>query len=195
VAVTIRPARADDGPALRTIERLAGEQFRDVGLDAVAEAEPFPLAELTAYADAGRSWVAADADDREAPIGYALIDVVDGQAHLEQVSVLPDRQGTGVGRALIDRVAAWALETGRSAVTLTTFSAVPWNRPYYERLGFRVLDETEIGPDLRRLRDTEAAAGLDPRTRVCMRLDLPGPSPAAPPPPNRSSYPGHNRTR
>jgi hypothetical protein len=57
-------------------------------------------------------------------------------------------------------------------VTLTTFSDVAWNRPLYEHLGFRAMREHEIGPELRALRDTEAAHGLDPTTRVCMRFDL-----------------------
>jgi hypothetical protein len=78
-----------------------------------------------------------------------------------------------VGRALLGRVAAWAADAGRPAVRLTTFAEVPWNRPLYEHLGFRVLAEDEIGPELRALRATEAAHGLDPATRVCMRLDLP----------------------
>jgi hypothetical protein len=49
---------------------------------------------------------------------------------------------------------------------------VAWNRPLYEHLGFRVLDEQELGPELRVVRDRETADGLDPDVRVCMRLDL-----------------------
>ena len=66
----------------------------------------------------------------------------------------------------------WATETGRRSVTLTTFSHVPWNRPLYEHLGFRVLTEPEIGPELRALCEHEATLGLDPAVRVCMGLDL-----------------------
>jgi len=46
---------------------------------------------------------------------------------------------------------------------------VPWNRPLYEHLGFVVLTEEEIGPDLETVRRDEADSGLDPATRVCMR--------------------------
>ena len=88
------------------------------------------------------------------------------------VSVRPGHQGAGVGRALLDRVRDWAAATDRPALTLTTFTDVPWNRPLYEHLGFRVLAEAEIGPELQALRATEAAHGLDPATRACMRLDL-----------------------
>lgn len=164
----IRPSRPDEGPALQEIERLAGVRFRDVGLPDIADAEPATIQTLTEYANAGRSWVAVDDDDQ--PTGYVIVDEVDGDAHIEQFSVRPDHQGTGVGRALVDQVRAWAAENGRSAITLTTFSDVPWNRPLYEHLGFIVLAEHEIGPELRAGRDHEATLGLDPALRVCMRL-------------------------
>jgi GNAT superfamily N-acetyltransferase len=173
VGVTIRPARPQDGHALQEIERLAGERFRDVGLEAIADDEPPGLDTLAGYATDDRAWVATDeTDEAGAPIGYTLVDVVDDCAHIEQISVRPDHQGAGVGRALLDRVRDWAIETNRHAVTLTTFTDVPWNRPLYEHLGFRVLPDVEIGPGLRAVRETEAAHGLDPDTRVCMRLEL-----------------------
>jgi GNAT superfamily N-acetyltransferase len=168
--IRIRAARAEDGPDLQQIERLAGERFRSIGMAEVAEDEPPPLETLAGYAAAGRSWVAVD--ERGAPVGYVLVDEVDGDAHVEQISVLPDQQGRGVGRTLLDRVRGWALERGHGAVSLTTFSEVPWNRPLYEHLGFRVLSEDELGPELRAVRESEAAHGLDPSTRVCMRLAL-----------------------
>jgi len=92
--------------------------------------------------------------------------MVDGAAHIEQVSVVPADQGRGVGRALIDQVRRWAGENGLPALTLTTFTHVPWNRPLYEHLGFRVLGDEEIGPGLRAVMATEAAHGLDPASRV-----------------------------
>lgn len=172
VNVAIRPALPEDADALRNIERLAGERFREVGLDSIADDEPDSIEVLTQYALDGRSWVAID--DAGSSIGYVLVDVVDDCAHIEQVSVRPDRQGEGVGRALLDRVRLWAISTDRSAITLTTFGDVPWNRPLYEHLGFRVLSEIEIGPELRAVRETEARHGLDPATRVCMRFDVDG---------------------
>lgn len=168
--LAVRTSRREDGPALQEIERLAGERFRVVGLDAVADDEPASVDDLAEYAAEGRSWVAVDAADH--PVGYVLVDEVDGNAHVEQLSVRPDHQGLGVGRALLDRVRVWAIETSRSAISLTTFADVPWNRPLYEHLGFRVLGEDEIGPELRAVQEAETAQGLDPATRVCMRLDI-----------------------
>ena len=166
----IRPARPGDGPALQRIEVAAGERFRDLGMDDVADADPQSLDALAAYAAAGRSWVATGEGGE--PVGYVVVDVVDGCAHVEQVTVHPGYQGRGIGRALLDRVASWAAGQGLPALTLTTFGDVPWNRPLYEHLGFRALADSEVGPGLRAVRAAEAAHGLDPATRVCMRREV-----------------------
>jgi ribosomal protein S18 acetylase RimI-like enzyme len=167
VAIRIRAARPEDAAQLRAIELLAGERFRDVGMENIADDEPPPVETFARYATTGRSWVALD--DAGRPIGYVLVDEVDGNAHIEQVSVHPEHQGRGVGRALIDRVRDWAAAADLRAITLTTFRDVPWNAPLYRHLGFDVLSEVELGPELRALRSEEAAHGLDPATRVCMR--------------------------
>lgn len=170
MVAAVRPTRTGDAARLREIEQFAGEQFRAVGLPEVADHEPLSDGELAEYIDDGRSWVAVDASDH--PIGYVLVDLVDGGAHIEQVSVLPDHQGGGLGRALVAQVAAWALAKGLPALTLTTFRDVPWNAPLYRHLGFRDLADGDIGPELRRLQIDEAAHGLDPAHRVCMRREL-----------------------
>src|SRR5690606_24593742 len=117
------PARADDGQRLRDIERAAGELFREVDLAAIAEDEPMSVEELAAYAGDGRSFVAEiELDGAPTPVGYVLLEVIDGNAHIEQVSVHPAAQGRGVGRALVDRAVELARERGQPAITLTTFA-------------------------------------------------------------------------
>jgi GNAT superfamily N-acetyltransferase len=167
---SVRPTRVDEGEALREIERRAGQRFHDVGLHHVADDEPASFETLREYALSGRSWVAVDGLDE--PVGYVIVDVIDGQAHIEQISVRPDHQGNGLGRALLERVCEWARDQLMAAVTLTTFTDVPWNRPLYEHLGFVVLKDDQIGPELRLVRAHESDVGLDPTQRVCMRLDL-----------------------
>ena len=167
----IRKAATTDYPRLQEIERSAGEMFRAVGMAAIADDEPFSDAELDEYRRAGRAWVAAGEDD--VAMGYLVADLVDGNLHIEQVSVDPRHARRGVGRLLIDHAAA----LGWPALTLTTFADVPWNAPYYRRLGFVVVDDPE--PELEAVRKREAAHGLDRWPRVCMRR-----APAG------SSYPG-----
>jgi GNAT superfamily N-acetyltransferase len=168
--VSIRAARADDLPSLVEIERAAGETFRSLGLDLVADDDPGSVEELAPYADAGRAFVWVDDHDR--PVGYLILDLVDGAAHVEQVSVHPAHARQGIGRALIERAASWAGARGLRALTLTTYVDVPWNGPYYERLGFRYLAPDAETPGLRALREHERAAGLDAWPRACMSRSL-----------------------
>ncbi|MGW7198303.1 GNAT family N-acetyltransferase [Streptomyces chryseus] len=166
----IRLATPAELPALQAVERAAGEPFRALGMAAIADDEPPALALLAGYRRAGRAWVAADAAGQ--PAAYLIWDVVDGAAHIEQVSVHPRASRQGVGRALITHLAHVAAREGLAALTLTTFADVPWNAPYYARTGFRSLSEAELTDGLRRIRHEEAAHGLDRWPRVCMRRDL-----------------------
>ena len=166
----IRVARPDELELLVAIERAAGELFRSLEMDLVADDDPGSVEELTPYADDGRALVSVDVDDR--PVGYVLLDVVDAAAHVEQVSVHPDHARQGIGRALIEQAVIWARSHGLAALTLTTYVDVPWNGPYYERLGFSYLSDAEETPGLRAIRDHEGASGLDAWPRACMRLDV-----------------------
>lgn len=152
----IRAARDDELELLLEIEREAGRAFADVGMPEIAAHDPGTVEALVG------AWVAVDEHDR--PVAYLISDVVDGCAHIEQVSVAPSHARRGLGAALIDHLAS---VTGRP-LTLTTFRDVPWNAPYYERLGFRVF---EPGPELAALvrRETKRIPGDAPR--VAMRRD------------------------
>ena len=164
----IRRAGPADFPVLRGIEVAAGRAFAAIGMTAIAEDEPFSVAELREFERDGGAWVFAD-DGRV--VAYAVVKWVDGVLHIEQVSVHPDAAGRRIGAALIEH-AGLAYDT--PALTLTTFTEVPWNGPYYERLGFRALSAAEETPGLREIRRMEAARGLDAWPRVCMRKDLRG---------------------
>jgi GNAT superfamily N-acetyltransferase len=177
VTVDLRPLSVDDTDTVAELARLASQRFREAGYPNVADDEPFTADELTPYVAGGRGWVATD--ESGGVVGYVLVDVVDGGAHIEQVTVHPGHQGTGIGRMLVEWVAAWAAEREMTVLTLTTFTDVSWNRPLYEHLGFTVLDDTDIGPELRELRNAEAAHGLDPAVRVCMRRAVTPPNTAS----------------
>ncbi|MER5781854.1 GNAT family N-acetyltransferase [Streptomyces mobaraensis] len=175
----IRPPHPAELPLLQDVERAAGERFREVGMAEIAADEPLPLDELEEYRRAGRAWVAtAEAGGEDAAgsppdvVAYLLADRIDGNLHVEQVSVHPAAARRGVGRALLEHLASVARAAGAPALTLTTFADVPWNAPYYERCGFRRLADDEIGPELRAVREREAAHGLDRWPRVCMRREV-----------------------
>ncbi|MEU1786195.1 GNAT family N-acetyltransferase [Streptomyces sparsogenes] len=167
----IRQSTIEELPVLQDIERAAGLCFRDIGMDEIADDEPLSLEELAGYQRDGRAWVAVNGEDRA--VAYLITDPVDGNMHIEQVSVHPDSARRGLGRALIEHAAGRAAAEGAGALTLTTFVDVAWNAPYYAaRCGFRTLGEDELTPGLREIRRHEAAHGLDRWPRVCMRRDV-----------------------
>jgi GNAT superfamily N-acetyltransferase len=161
----IRAARDDELDRLREIELSAGLGFADLGMAAIAADEPPSIETLREYQRDGRAWVHDDP-----AVAYLIADWVDGSLHIEQVSVHAGHAGHGIGRRLIEHVAAWS----GTPLTLTTFADVPWNAPYYERLGFRRLGEQELTEGLRKIRAAEAAHGLDRWPRVAMRRESAG---------------------
>ncbi|WP_156722333.1 GNAT family N-acetyltransferase [Streptomyces apocyni] len=186
----IRRATAAELPVLQGIERAAGAPFRDLGMGEIADDEPPGLELLEEFRRAGRAWVAVDEPDASPaqpgaspgappgapaiPCAYLIAEPVDAALHIEQVSVHPDHAGRGLGRALLAYAADRAYEEGLTALTLTTFAEVPWNAPYYARLGFTTLEEAELPPGLRKIRAQEAEHGLDRWPRVCMRRAVSG---------------------
>ena len=88
----------------------------------------------------------------------------------------PSHARQGLGRSLLDTASAWAEERGLAALTLTTYAEVPWNAPYYRRLGFQELTVDQMSSGLRHIRDQESARGLDEWPRVAMRRQLDPPS-------------------
>ena len=169
-AMRIRPLAADQLADIRAIEDAAGRAFARIGMREIADNDLPTLDTLAWYQAGGRAWAALAGDDR--PVGFILVDVVDGNAHVEQVSVHPGAAGHRLGAALIDHVGAWAAQCGMPALTLTTFTDVPWNGPYYERLGFRPIPDADLGPGLRGVRDEEIRRGLDRWPRTAMIREL-----------------------
>jgi ribosomal protein S18 acetylase RimI-like enzyme len=105
-------------------------------------------------------------------IGFATCQACADALHLWELAVHRDHQGRGAGRTLMAAIIALARERGLTAVTLTTFGDVPWNGPFYRRLGFRTLAAGELNERLRAVSAQEAALGLDVAARCAMRLVL-----------------------
>jgi GNAT superfamily N-acetyltransferase len=167
--VRIRVARLADITAMQDVERDAGTLFAAIGMQDVADEDPAPFSVLERYVIDARAWVA---EVSETVVGYALVDVVDDTAHLEQLSVRPAFGRRGIGRTLVRTVAGWAREREFGTLTLRTFRDVPWNAPYYASLGFQQLDDGEVGPGLRALREHERELGLAVDARCAMRLEI-----------------------
>jgi GNAT superfamily N-acetyltransferase len=166
----IRLARAEELGALPEIEREAAARFAPYGLAEPLSAILTPLDSLREGARADRLWVAADVNDR--PVGFALADEVGGNAHLDELDVHPAHGRRGLGTALVEAVCHWATASGYRAITLTTLRHIPWNAPWYQRLGFRLLEEHELSAALRQLLQEEIQRGLPADQRAAMRREL-----------------------
>jgi GNAT superfamily N-acetyltransferase len=154
---------------MMAVEGAALARFADFGLEDTFAQQPTPRRVFLEAVSHDRAWVAQHADDI---VGFALAAIVGGLAHLDELDVHPDFGRQGLGRALVEHVHAWAGAGGFTAVTLTTLRDIPFNAPWYARLGYRVLAETELTPDLRARLAGESARGLAPVARVAMRREL-----------------------
>lgn len=170
-AYTIRPATPADFPAMGAVEITASQRFREVGLGLAAALPPLPVWHLRRAQEEGWAWVAASASGEV--VGFLVGSVLDGVAHVDEVNVLPEHGRRGIGRALLETLAARAREQGLPAITLATFRHVPWNYPFYRSAGFRELGREELTPGLREIRRLESGVWIAlAAERVLMRREL-----------------------
>ncbi|WP_217575971.1 GNAT family N-acetyltransferase [Mesorhizobium sp. GbtcB19] len=168
---TIRPARSEDAEALPTIEQSAGLAFRAIAdLAWLADGDNVAVGRHRALIAGGACWIAADEKDQ--PVGFLSAGIEGGAMHIWELDVHLDRQGQGIGRALLERAVADARRRGLAGVTLTTFRTVPWNAPFYRKFGFRILEGAEIDERLASVLGDEAEHGMPSDQRCAMRLDL-----------------------
>ena len=116
---------------------------------------------------ARRLWVALV---RGAPIGFALVEMLgDRHSHLQEMDVSPRHGRQGVGTALVAKVLQWARRSGHGQTTLTTFRALPWNMPFYQKAGFEEICAADWSAELRRIVAAENGRGLLQERRCVMR--------------------------
>jgi len=161
----VRPADPAEFPHLRRIESESDRLYLEVGIGPFrGDATDDHLPVASAVFAVG-----------EPAVGFVCLEVVDGAAHVDQVSVLPDYGRRGIGRALVETAIGWAAASGHDELTLTTYRDVPWNAPFYRTLGFE--EFTDLGPGLAAIRARERARGDDdfgPRLAMRRVLRSPG---------------------
>ena len=97
--------------------------------------KPAPMtADYPRLIEGGDVWVAEAGEDIA---GVLVVRPQKSSLFLENVAVAPRRQGTGVGRALIEFAEARARELGLSEVTLYTNERMTENLRLYPSLGYR----------------------------------------------------------
>ncbi|MGB3798932.1 MAG: GNAT family N-acetyltransferase [Lewinella sp.] len=164
--VRILPATADD---VATIERIAHETWPDTFGDILSDEQiaymlhmmyrPEALRQQMADGHVFHLLLAVDENvtsdyfgrsRRFRAVGYVSheMDQAPGATKIHKLYVLPNMQGRGLGRKLIDKVESIATRSGQLALKLD----VNYQNPaieFYERLGFEKVEryDTNIGQD------------------------------------------------
>lgn len=168
--VTFRFAAVHDVEIIRMIEAEAGQRFVDVDMVGIADAPPMD-AELVSGKIAAQEIIVAS-DSSGAVVGFVMFEPEQGRFYIQELDVLTSHAGQRIGAALIEQVARLACERNAMQLTLSTFRDVPWNAPYYRRLGFRDLAQSELDAAMIVRRNAHIARGLDESKRVFMLREL-----------------------
>lgn len=165
----VRLAQPEDAADLPPIEKSAAMLFRaEAGLSWLADGPVIAQAEHERLVLKQTVWVAeTDAGDL---IGFINAEVFEYELHVWELSVHEAWQRMGIGKRLILSAYTCAAERGLAALTLTTFSNVPWCAPAYSKLGFQPVPQP--GQRLRSILEAEAQHGLPIARRVAMHLPI-----------------------
>ncbi|QND51131.1 GNAT family N-acetyltransferase [Phyllobacterium sp. 628] len=156
---------AADIGAIQAIERASAVRFLDVDMPEIASGDPTSETILLQRIAQGHLFVAIEG----LPVGFVFYDVVDDHLYIEEINVYPSHGGKRLGAGLIHLVEDRARDEGLPGLLLSTFRDVPWNGPYYRRLGFTDIADTDLSPALLHIRQEHIARGLDETMRVFMR--------------------------
>jgi GNAT superfamily N-acetyltransferase len=170
VSISVILAGKEHLAALGTIETAAATLFSETDLPADIRYRVTGADVLHDAQDNARIWVALA--DGDVPVGFAMATLVDNEAHLDELNVLPDYGRRGIGTELVNAVTCWARDNRFSVLTLITFKHLPWNAAFYEKLGFERVTVAELGRELAGLIAAEGKAGIDVKNRIAMRLEL-----------------------
>lgn len=167
---SIALATLDQLPEIPKIEQAAASVFTTADLPLHLRYRVTATDTLRLAMGDRRLWVATDTAGRT--VGFALAEVADGQAYLSEIDVHPDYARQGIGRRLVAAVIDWASAQRFGRVLLVTFSHLPWNAPFYGKLGFVELPAREIGPEIASFMEEEKQAGINVDNRIVMALDV-----------------------
>ena len=126
---------------------------------------------LASYLDRGTVWVARDPDGSVA--GHLQV-VVHGDAwEVLNTAVAEERQGTGIGRRLIEHAVAETRAAGVRRLVVATAAADVGNLRFYQRCGFRMerVVQDAFGPGSG-YPDPIEIDGIPLRDQVWFGLDL-----------------------
>ena len=114
--------------------------------------------------DTGRSFFRAVSSGGGGTLGYAGIEACGDDVLLRSIVILPEHRGKALGKSLT-RETLKAVNVS-SAVFLATTSAAP----FFESLGFAVIDRSDVPPAVLA---TRQLSGICPASATIMKLNRP----------------------
>ena len=171
MAYEIRPARPEEFALLPAIERSASRRFAAiVGLDDLPDDDELESQDIIASAArCGAVFVAAN---RVEPVGFLIAGFLDRSVFIYELAVLEEHGRRGLGSALVKEACEFARVEHQPGVTLSTFTDVPWNGPFYRQLGFSYLRHEDWTPGLHLIHLRERDKKLPMDRRSFMRKDI-----------------------
>jgi GNAT superfamily N-acetyltransferase len=164
-----RAARYEDFGAIQQVETRAAQRFTG-NLAFIAQAPPLPIERLAEFHAVGGLHVLVH---NHAIVGMAAHTLLDGVGYLAELDVVPEHAGQRLGQRILKRVIGCLIATRVSSLWLTTYRDVPWNGPYYRRIGF--IEATPgSGSELHRQLTNEKTGRLGSLARIAMVMGLRG---------------------
>lgn len=168
----IRPAQESDLQILNDIENAAAYLFQNTKYALEIDLDPLSIGFLKRQLKLDLIWVAVD--QKDLPVGFAVLMIIDNYVHLHELCVHPEHGQKGLGTLLTQRVIQFAQDARFLGVTLSTFRDIPWNAPFYKKLGFQEIPADDTRPGLAGIRKKEAEMGLPVKERVLMKFEFSG---------------------
>jgi predicted N-acetyltransferase YhbS len=168
--LTYRLAAPPDANAIRSIEFEAGQRFARIGMTGIADAPPMAQEFVKRKIEAREIIVAVERGGM--CVAFVMFEPQPAHFYVQELDVLTSHAGQRIGAALLEQVAQRARAQQVMQLVLSTFREVPWNAPYYRRLGFRDMNEADLDAALIARREAHIARGLDESKRLFMRRDL-----------------------
>lgn len=162
----IRLAHKNDAEFLPDIERAAARLFaKEIEASGFDFGQVRTVSHYLRLIAQGRTLV-AESDGKV--IGFLAAQPCRRELHIREMDVHPDWQGQGIGTILLRACLVDAANAGFQAATLTTFRDVPWNGPFYKRIGFHEVEDIAAHPRLSEELKAEVEAGLPEGRRIAM---------------------------
>ncbi|MBD2840795.1 GNAT family N-acetyltransferase [Erythrobacter rubeus] len=166
---SLRLARPQDVDAMPAIERAAAELFMgEPSLENFDPDDTWEPAELRRFIGKGHCLVSHVGEEMA---GFLVSEPFGRELHIWEMDVLPRFQKRGIGAGLVRASQIDARNSGFRAITLTTFRDLPWNAPFYARLGFEEVTALDAHPRLAGELANEADDGF-PMDRRCAMIQF-----------------------